>query len=58
MNREPSHLKDAGAIRSPPGVEKIVFAGRNEPFATRGKFQRKDARFVQMQLILVWLGMM
>lgn len=51
-----SYLEDAGSVWRPPGVEEIVFAGRNEPFATRSELERQNAGLVQVQLVFVRLG--
>ena len=37
---EGAYLKNAGAVGRPPGVEKIVFSGGNEPFAAGGELER------------------
>lgn len=47
------YLEDGGSVRSPPGIQEIVFARRDEPLARRGEFQRQHARLVQVQLVLV-----
>lgn len=49
-------LENGCTIGCSPGIEKIIFACWNEPFATVCKLERQDTGFVQMQLILVRLG--
>jgi len=52
------HLKDAGSVRCPPGIQQIVFASTDKPFATVCKFEWQDTTFMQMKLVLVWLWWM
>ena len=47
--------EDGGAIGRAPGVEQVVLAGGDKPFATIGKLEGKDTTFMQVKLVFVWL---
>ena len=49
-------LENAGTIGSSPGVEEIVLASGDEPLAAVGKLEGENAALMQVQLVLVWLG--
>jgi hypothetical protein len=48
-----SYLKDAGTIRRPPGIEKVVLSSANKPLAAVSELKGQDAALVQMQLVLI-----
>ena len=50
-----THLKYAGPVRSPPGVQQVILAGADEPLSAVGELQREDAALVKVQLVLVGL---
>ena len=49
-------LENAGTIGSSPGVEEIVLASGDKPLAAVGKLEGENAALMQVQLVLVWLG--
>lgn len=49
------YLEYASTVRRPPGIQQIVFSGRNEPLSARREPQTEHATLVQMELILVRL---
>ena len=46
-------MEYAGSIWCSPGIEEVVFAGGDEPFASVGKLERKDTGVVEVELILL-----
>ena len=51
-------LENWGSIRGPPGIQQIVLASGDKPLATIGKLEWENTTFMEVKLVLIWLGAM